>query len=303
MMRLADFLLRWTGNPVYADYWERNLWNGILAQQHPDTGMIAYFLPLHAGAEKVWGSPTEDFWCCHGSLVQAHTMYANHIWFETENGITLNQYIPNEATWNWNGQEISLQLKQDHQLKSHHRPDSLAYELTIHTHQALEFALRIRLPWWLSNKAEISINDQPLNVENNPSSYLDIQRVWEQDTIHIHLPKDLVSIPLPDEPNIVAFMDGPIVFAGLNPEPNPRPTRREDTSNATFWPKYLIRGLSLKGDVMQPRSILVPDNEREWMFWHGGYRTHGQNRDIRFIPLYEVRNEFYTVYFPIKKGA
>ena len=68
MMRLADTLLRWSDDPHYADYWERNLWNGILAQQHPETGMIAYFLPLYAGAEKVWGTPTEDFWCCHGSL-------------------------------------------------------------------------------------------------------------------------------------------------------------------------------------------------------------------------------------------
>ena len=51
MMRLAETLLRWTGDPVYGDYWERNLWNGILAQQHPDTGMVAYFLPLYPGAE------------------------------------------------------------------------------------------------------------------------------------------------------------------------------------------------------------------------------------------------------------
>ena len=230
-------------------------------------------------------------------------MYANHIWYESENGITLNQYIPNQTSWSWNEQEISLELKQDHQLNSHHRPDSLAYEINIHTHQALEFALKIRLPWWLSDKPEITINGQPLNVEYNPSSYLEIKRNWQQDTIHIHLPKELVSIPLPDEPDMVAFMDGPIVFAGLNPEPNPRPTRREDTSNATFWPRYLIRGLSLTGDPMQPRSILVPDNEREWAFWHGGYRTLNQDHDIRFIPLYEVRNEFYTVYFPIKKGV
>ena len=33
MMRLADYLLRWTGDVTYADYWERNLYNGILAQQ------------------------------------------------------------------------------------------------------------------------------------------------------------------------------------------------------------------------------------------------------------------------------
>ncbi|HEY3342676.1 MAG TPA: beta-L-arabinofuranosidase domain-containing protein, partial [Anaerolineae bacterium] len=38
MMRLAQYLLTWTGDVAYADYWERNLYNGILAQQHPQTG-------------------------------------------------------------------------------------------------------------------------------------------------------------------------------------------------------------------------------------------------------------------------
>ena len=302
MMRLADFLLRWTGEPGYADYWERNLWNGILAQQHPDTGMIAYFLPLHAGAEKVWGSPTEDFWCCHGSLVQAHTIYANHIWFESETGLTLSQYIPNQANWSRNGQAVSLVLKQDHQLASHHRPDSLAYILEIKTDQPQEFTLRLRLPWWLSEQPEISINGQTIDARHQTSGYLEIHQRWQQDRLEIKLPKNLTAVPLPDQPEMVAFMDGPVVLAGLNPEPNAKPTRREDTSNATFWPRYLIRGLTLKGDPEQPTSILISDNEREWTFWHTGYRTHGQDHDIRFIPLYEVRNEFYTVYFPIKKG-
>lgn len=303
MMRLADFLLRWTDDPAYADYWERNLWNGILAQQHPETGMIAYFLPLHAGAEKVWGSPTEDFWCCHGSLVQAHTMYANHIWFESEKGLTLSQYIPNEASWNWHEQEISLQLKQDQQLDSQHRPHSLAFELQIQTPHPQEFTLRLRLPWWLSGVPIISVNGSPLEVGNSASGYLEIHNIWHQDTLRITFPKDLVAVPLPDEPEVNAFMDGPVVLAGLNPLSNPKPTRREDTSSATFWPNYLIRGIALTGDPAQPGSFLTPDNEREWWFWHGGYRTHGQEQDIRFIPLHEIREELYTVYFPIKKGA
>ena len=102
MMRLADCLLRWTGDPCYADYWERNLWNGILAQQHPDTGMISYFLPFYAGAEKVWGTPTEDFWCCHGTLVQAHTIHTNHIWYAHAGGLTLSQILP----MNWPGSRM-----------------------------------------------------------------------------------------------------------------------------------------------------------------------------------------------------
>ena len=50
MIRLADYLFRWSGDIAYADYIERNLHNGILAQQNPETGMISYFLPLELGA-------------------------------------------------------------------------------------------------------------------------------------------------------------------------------------------------------------------------------------------------------------
>ncbi|MFP3814060.1 beta-L-arabinofuranosidase domain-containing protein, partial [Bacillus sp. SIMBA_005] len=72
-----DVLYRWTGETRFLDYIELNLVNGILAQQHPRTGMPAYFLPLEGGAIKNWGTPTEDFWCCHGTLVQAHTRHAS----------------------------------------------------------------------------------------------------------------------------------------------------------------------------------------------------------------------------------
>jgi hypothetical protein len=52
----------------------------------------------------------------------------------------------------------------------------------------------------------------------------------------------------------------------------------------------------------KPRSILVPDDVREWNVWKPGYRTRNQDRGLRFIPLYEVRDEKYAIYFPIKKA-
>ncbi|MDD3409900.1 MAG: glycoside hydrolase family 127 protein, partial [Eubacteriales bacterium] len=72
LLRLADFLWRHTGEARYLDYMERAYVNGILAQQHPDTGMVAYYLPMTTGAKAKWGRKTEDFWCCLGTLVQIH---------------------------------------------------------------------------------------------------------------------------------------------------------------------------------------------------------------------------------------
>ena len=57
---------------------------------------------------------------------------------------------------------------------------------------------------------------------------------------------------------------------------------------------------TLRGNVDYPQTMLVPDNEREWSMWKIGYRTHGQERGFRLVPLYEIRDEPYTVYFAVE---
>jgi DUF1680 family protein len=285
MMRLADYLLRWTGDVTYADYIERNLYNGILAQQHPETGMIAYFLPLRAGGHKAWGTPTEDFWCCHGSLVQAHTLHDAYVYYEDEEGMAVCQYIPTELAWTWNGTPVTVTQTVDTEACSHrpgdpdgsvHRPERQVLEFSVHCEQPVSFALKLRLPWWIAGQANILVNGEQEQVSGEPSSFHTIRRTWQQDKVRIEMPQALWTCPLPDEPDTVAFMDGPVVLAGL--------CDKERT---------------LRGDKMDPKTILVPDNEREWTTWQGGYKTRGQDPGMRFVPLYQVDDEPYTVYFPV----
>jgi DUF1680 family protein len=292
MIRLADFLLRWTGDPTYADYIERNLYNGILAQQNPQTGMITYFLPLHPGAEKKWGTPTKHFWCCHGSLVQAHTIHSVHVFYEDDEGLVLSQYIPTEMTWLHKDGPVHVRQTLNPQANTGirnpsvdqtRRPENVAIDLELTFDKDVEFTLKIRLPWWLSGKPRISVNGLAINEaeDSNPTSFFSISRIWKNgDHVHIDLPKQLSVSSLPDQPEIVAFMDGPVVLAGLCDEER-----------------------MLYGDKNHPESLLIPDNEREWGAWKPGYRTYNQERGIRFIPLYEVTDESYTVYFPIKQYA
>lgn len=278
MMRLAQYLFRWTGDMEYADYWERNLYNGILAQQHPETGMVAYFLPLEPGAVKKWGSPTEDFWCCHGTLVQAHTIYYDNIYFAGEEGLMINQYIPNQLRWTHGDINVEITLTADLQEKRTRRPDGIALNLTINAEQPVEFALDIRLPWWLKQAPTVTVNGDIEQVPHQPSTYYRLHRRWTQDQIHLELPKGLTAVPLSDAPDTVAFMDGPVVLAALCNDER-----------------------TLYGDPGNPQTILTPHNEREWIWWRQGYRTINQERGLKFLPLYEVRNEHYTVYFPVRK--
>ncbi len=286
MIRLADYLFRWTGKIEYADYIERNIYNGILAQQHPETGMIAYFLPLEAGAKKIWGSPTNDFWCCHGSLVQAHTRHDRYIYYQDAEGLLVAQYIPSEVTWEQNGARIKLSQQFEREAGGYrdlsvqdpqHRPNHWVVDLTVESEKPTEFSLKLRLPWWLAGDAKLLLNGQEQKIESKPSSSLVLKRSWKTDRIRLVLPKSITVSPLPDKPDTVAFLDGPVVLAGLCRE-----------------------GRTLYGDKDKPESILIPDNEREWATWLPGYRTVDQDLGLRFVPLHEITDETYTVYFPVK---
>lgn len=290
MMRLADFLFRWTGQVTYADYWERNLYNGILAQQNSATGMVAYFLPLEAGAQKRWGTPTDDFWCCHGTLVQAHTNYNSFIFYEDKEGLYVSQYIPSRLTWQKNGGNVILEQTISSQTDNmvaineinpsqKNRPNEICINYKIQCDRPLDFAIKFRVPWWMEGKAKVEINGQAEAVESKSSSLITINRSWQEDEITIKLPKRLSTVSLPDSPQMVAFMDGPVVLAGL-----------------------IDKEVKLYGDLDDPASILEPDNEREWMTWLSRFRTHNQNYNIRFKPLYEIKDEKYTTYFPMGKS-
>jgi DUF1680 family protein len=289
MMRVADYLLRWTGDPSYADYWERNLYNGVLAQQNSDTGMVAYFLPMRSGSTKKWGLPTEDFWCCHGTLVQAHSVYPNHVFFEEGSDLILSQYIPCKLDWNQNGAKVTVTLSEDPHLENASRPGNRSYQLKITCDQPREFAVKFRLPWWVSASPEITIHGESLAVTGNPSTFAQVQRVWHDDTLQITLPQSLSLSPLPDLPDTVAFMEGPVVLAGVLGDGQVK-SGAETLAEKTLY---------YKGE--DPRSVLIPDNEREFARWRIGYRTLDQSQSIRFIPLYEIRDESYAVYFPVRE--
>ncbi|MGH3170033.1 MAG: hypothetical protein ACRDN0_29640, partial [Trebonia sp.] len=140
----------------------------------------------------------------------------------------------------------------------------------------VEFTLRLRVPWWVRGHGVIQVNDSA-GVRAAPGEFAMLRRVWGNDTIRLSFPSGPHAEPLPDRPDTVAFMDGPAVLAGLCGDER-----------------------SLSGDIGRPEEILWPDDERDPFQWNGGYRTRGQAGGLRFVPLHEVEDEAYTVYFPVR---
>jgi uncharacterized protein len=305
MMRLAEYLLRWTGDAEYADFYERNLYNGILAQGYwqgrsrdtlcdprtPPTGLIAYFLPMQPGAQKKWGSELEHFWCCHCTLLQANSILNEGIYYQSEEGVTVCQYFPSRLTLDLDGAHIRLEQSIDPQTGENfrilpinrelpRRPQSQQMLLKIQAGHPVDFTLRLRRPWWLKGALQVSVNGQPAAWTDDGHGFAALRRTWENDEVRVSLPYGLTCWPLPDRPDTVAFLHGPVVLAGLVGEER-----------------------TLYGDIADPATLLIPDDEREWQTWKTGWRTVDQPVGWRFKPLYEIGHEVYTLYFPVKKGS
>ncbi len=240
--------------------------------------MVAYSLPLQSGATKIWSSPTETFTCCHGTMVQAHSSYCGSVFFEDDDGLVLSQYIPSELRFVKNGVSIRVSQNFSNQYRTCSRSESMNIEIDVESEFPIEFAMKLRVPWWIKGDVHLEINAVKENASFTASSYYEIKRIWHRDKIRLTLPRTLYTCALPDNPNVVAFMDGPGVLVGL-----------------------CAQERVLTGDIDNPNTILTLDNEREWGRWKGGYRTKNQDFGFRLIPLHEICDEKYQVYFQIKK--
>ena len=298
MVRLADYLFRWTGEAVYADYIEKNIYNGFftqgffkgraqdsLAEYEAEEGLISYYLPLASGSQKKWGSKTEDFWCCHCTLVQANAKYRQFLLYQQENEVKITQYFPFESTIT--RENLSAQLTfeimssggemikiNDKATTDHQRPKALKGKLTIKSDTTFHHKFSFRLPWWATDEVTVTAKEGTTVAQKD--GFVTVTGEFKDSVIEIDIPRGLTRWPLQDAPEYQAFLDGPVLLAGLSAEER----MLFETEN---------------------RELLVPREERKWSDWGSLYQTVGQPVNVVFKPLYDVGNEVYTIYFPIEK--
>src|SRR5439155_1166878 len=87
--------------------------------------------------------------------------------------------------------------------------------LTITATQPAPLALKVRYPSWAASGMTVSINGKPETIGATRGSYATIERQWKTgDRIDVRLPMSLHTEAMPDDPNMIAVMYGPIVLAG-----------------------------------------------------------------------------------------
>ena len=272
MLKLTRHLFARNPQAEYADYYERALYNHILASQNPDDGMVIYFLPLGQGCMKTYSDQTESFWCCVGSGFENHSKYAEGIYSQgNEGSLYVNLFIPSVLNW----KERNLFIRQETNF-----PDAENSRITIDCEKAQKFSIHIRYPYWVSQGMSVKINGKAIKIETKPSSYITITREWKKgDYIDLNLPMSFRLECMPDNPDRCAIMYGPLVMAG----------------NLGFNRPDAVKGVPVFVVDNKPLNDwikAVPDKACTFIT-----KGAGRDSDVILNPLFRMKNEYYNVYW------
>ena len=285
LLKLTRHLFAWQPSARTMDFYERALYNQILASQDPATGMMYYFASLKPGHFKNYNTPTDSFWCCTGTGVENHAKYVDTIYFHDADTLYVNLFIPSELTWKDKGVVIRQETN---------FPEGDTARLTLKCAKAAEFALKIRCPAWVQGMT-YSVNGMVTKLQCTPGSYITIHRRWQDgDQVEIKLLMTLRIEPLPGEPKIVALFYGPLALAGE------LGTQGLDKLNL-----YTKGQLDLANIPAPDVPVLLcdPAEVLEHVEPVAGrpltFRTKGIGRpnDVTLSPYYRLHHQRFTVYW------
>ena len=274
MLKLTRYLFLSEPRPEYADYYERALFNHILASQNPETGMLLYYAPLN-GPAKSFGTPTDSFWCCYGTGIENHAKYGDSIYFhDGGESLWVNLLVASQLTW----KELGLTLRQDTQF-----PETDTSRLTFTCQKPVRLRLHLRHPVWATSGIQIAVNGQPQTIESRPSSFVSLTRQWQTgDTVDIRTPMTLRTEAFRDNPRRLAILYGPLVLCSTTEAGKPAPVIVADVDRIPSGIEPAGKPLCFKGSPA--------------VFRRAGAR---QGDAVALIPFYREYQQPHVVYWDV----
>ncbi len=269
MLKLTRHLYGWAPDGALFDYYERAHLNHVMAQQEPVNGGFTYMTPLMTGAKREYSAlDGEEFWCCVGTGMESHAKHGESIFWEGDDTLIVNLYIPADATWAARGARLGLATQYPFGGEATLSFTALA--------KAGTFPVALRVPGW-AKTAELLVNGKPVQAAR-AGGYAIVERRWRAgDTVTIRLPMELRLESTPGDAQTVAVLRGPLVLAG-------------DLGRADGeWDRP---DPAMVGDDLIARFRPVAPAVAQ-------YETDGLIRpgDLSFVPFYRQHDRRSAVYF------
>lgn len=270
MLKLTRHLFALQPQASYMDFYERALYNHILASQNHNTGMMCYFVPLRMGTKKEFSDEFNTFTCCVGSGIENHVKYGESIYSKGADGsLYVNLFLSSQL--NYKDKGILLTQKSN-------LPGDKKITFTFETPNQQSLDLKIRKPRW-SETVSVKVNGDEIRPIIQPDGYIKVSRTWKNnDVLEVTMNPTLYAVPMPDNASRQAFFYGPVMLAaklGVE-EPDPMdgiPVLVTDETDINAF----LKAVSVNSMEFKTNNAAVP-------------------HDITFQPFHTLDDEHYAVY-------
>jgi DUF1680 family protein len=289
MLKLSRALFLRDRVPARVDFYERGLFNHILASNDPASGEVTYYVPMKPGAWRTYSTREDSFWCCVGTGMENPARFGEAIYARSADALYVNLFLASEVRW----PEQGLRLRQ---LTRFPQEQKTRLELALDAPR--RFALRVRRPEWAAAGFRVSVNGRTAEVTGGPSAYVSLESEWQDgDVVEVALPTSLRAETMPDDASVVAFLSGPIVLAAdLGPTgaarrygpTNPEIAEAQSQALPTLQAASAVEALALLRPAGEPLTYRA---------------TSASQGDIALRPFYALYDRRHSAYLRVETAA
>jgi hypothetical protein len=294
MLKLTRHLFGWKPEARWMDYYERLLWN-VRAGTQNENGRLMYYVPTIPGGWKTFDDPYDANLCCTGTGMEEYAKLVDTIYFHDDSSVYVNQFVASEVRW----PEKHVRLVQHTSF-----PEEQRTVLVVYAEKPTAFALKVRAPHWAKGIA-VSVNGTPQKAVPGSDGYLLLDRTWKQgDRVEITLPMSLRQESVAGSPDLATLAYGPLVLAARMG----RDGLSRDMIDAGQGPDMdRLPALSMPQFQASPQAGNDGNHEPSWVKKTGSdelrFQTVGQLKETELMPLYQVMDERYSVYWQNSHNA
>lgn len=282
LLKIVRHLFTWTASPGYLEIYNHALTNGVLGiQRGREPGVMLYLLPLgrrvtKGNSSRGWGTPFNSFWCCYGTGIESFSKLVDSIYFRgNDDAVVVARYTPSSVDFHPRMSGVAVRLVQT---GGSNDTNVLSVKFREST---CSFALRLLIPSWAVSPV-VAVNGAPLPPHSViPGAFAAVDRGWRSgDTVVVTLPAIVRLCRLddarPEYTQTFSFAYGDRMLVGVEHGPG--------------------------GDGVND-SLVVPSlDPTAWVRRLPGpplrFRVNA-NRIVTLMPLNEVVNETYSVYYSL----
>ena len=293
MMRLTETLYQDYGRMKMVDYYERVLYNHILANYDPHEGMCTYYTSMRPAHYRIYGTQHHSFWCCTGTGMEAPAKFGKMIYAHQGSELYVNLFMPSEL--NWKDKGVKLVQNTDF-------PDNNKVVFVINTAAGAHFTLNIRKPHWsTAKKMTVWVNGKKMQLAPNTEGYVQLDRSWSNgDKVEVELTPQVTVEYLKGSDKYAAFLYGPVVLAAKVDN-----NGLEEAYSFRF-PKRTVATLeipmltapALIGSLDKIKKAVSRKSDKELVF---ECSSEVASTTFELIPFNRIHFNRYAIYFPLYK--